>query len=144
MARIILPTLTILILALIFACKSSSSAQNSHTPPLLLSATKESWVAGHRSGGRGADFVLTLKVPAGSEYTWKSLESSGRSLALQADENSGDTITLRAAWHSGTDSKYEEEGVPEFLSGEIIYSRQNQEYRLKIPEFTVLKSIPRP
>ncbi len=131
-------------IAILLSCKSKQSTHKSFSSPQLLSATKELWSAGHRSGGRGVEFEIILKIDLKNEYLWQGLIASDRSLEIGKISISGDTCVVKAGWLSNTDEKYVSEGVPEFTQAQLKFQQNGKSVILDIPEFNTITSKPRP
>jgi hypothetical protein len=131
-------------IAILLSCKSKQSTHKSLSSPQLLSATKELWSAGHRSGGRGVEFEILLKIELKNEYMWQELTSSDRSLEIRKVSISGDTCILKTGWLSNTDEKYASEGVPAFTQAQLKFQQNGKPVILDIPEFNTITSKPRP
>jgi hypothetical protein len=129
---------------ILLSCKSKQSSHKSTPSPQILSSTKVLWSAGHRSGGRGVEFELILKIDLKNEYIWQELISSDRSIEIGKISISGDSCILKAGWLSNTDEKYASEGVPEFTQAQLKFQQNGKPAILDIPEFKVITSKPRP
>lgn len=145
MLHTLLHSLAILsLLVALPSCKASGKRKPDEPAPVLVRATREAWTAGHRSGGRGVEFRIYLTGKSLDTYSWNSLETGGKQLELRTAPLSGDTIELQATWLSNTDPAYPNQGIPEFSSGRLQFSRNQKTYFLDIPAFEILKGPPRP
>lgn len=145
MFQTLLHSLAILsLLVALPACKASGKRKSDEPAPVLVRATREAWTAGHRSGGRGVEFRIYITGKSLDSYSWNSLESGGKQLELRIAPPSGDTLELQATWLSNTDPDYPNQGVPEFSSGRVQFSRNQKTYFLDIPAFEIVKGPPRP
>jgi len=136
--------LILLGVAILLSCKSKQSTHKTLSSPHLLSATKELWSAGHRSGGRGVEFEIILKIDLKNKYLWQELISSDRSIEIGKISISGDTCILKAGWLSNTDEKYASEGVPAFNQAQLKFQQNGKPVILDIPELNTITSKPRP
>ena len=126
------------------ASRNKAKDDNRNTSIVLLQASKEAWTAGHRSGGRGADFRISVLIPQQMQVEWESLETGNRTLMIRKFETTKDTCTLSASWLSNTDEKYAHDGVPDFQFGLLHYKQGGIRQSLAIPAFENIQSPPRP
>jgi len=135
--------LTFLLLIFI-SCHSSQKFAREHTPPLLISATRASWTAGHMSGGRGVDFTFQLLHTPDSGFQWKYFLSADRKLELTVAEQSGDTLWLNAYWLSNTDKDFKTERIPDFSTGILHYNYLNINRHLPVTHIEKIQAPFRP
>ncbi|NBV13297.1 MAG: hypothetical protein EBS07_04410 [Sphingobacteriia bacterium] len=136
----------IIILGGLISCQTKSTLQKSDSEIRLLSAEKNYWTAGHRSGGRGVEFTLQVLNTGKELPKWESLETGGRMLSIQqSSDASTDTLILTATWLSSTDEKYATEGIPNFHNGILRYQYPSMGSKyLKIDTFNLIQTPPRP